>query len=63
MNKINLSIFVFVCLFLGACEQQHVNAKGTTTSPLKPHNQINGKFVGNLYGRSSIKIAYFVPTH
>jgi hypothetical protein len=33
------------------------------SSPLKPFNQINRNLVGIIYGRSSIKIAHFVPIH
>jgi hypothetical protein len=29
--------------------------------PLKPINQMNWNLVGTIYGRSSIKIAHFVP--
>jgi hypothetical protein len=32
-------------------------------SPLKPLNQMNRNLVGIIYGRSSIKIAHFVPIH
>jgi hypothetical protein len=31
------------------------------SSPLKPLCQINRIWVGSIYGRSSIKIAHFVP--
>ena len=31
------------------------------SSPLKPRGQMNRKLVGSIYGRSSMKIAYFVP--
>jgi hypothetical protein len=31
------------------------------SSPLKPHGQMNRNLVGSIYGRSSIKIAHFVP--
>ena len=31
------------------------------SSPLKPLGQINRNLVGSIYGRSSIKIAHFVP--
>ena len=31
------------------------------SSPLKPLGQMNQNLVGNIYGRSSIKIAHFVP--
>jgi hypothetical protein len=31
------------------------------SSPLKPHGQMNRNLVGSIYGRSSIKNAYFVP--
>ena len=31
------------------------------SSPLKPLSQMNRNMVGTIYGRSSIKIAYFVP--
>jgi hypothetical protein len=30
-------------------------------SPLKPLDQINRNLVGSIYGRVSVKIAYFVP--
>jgi acetyl-CoA carboxylase carboxyltransferase component len=30
-------------------------------SPLKPLGQMNRNLVGSIYGRSSLKIAYFVP--
>jgi hypothetical protein len=33
------------------------------SSPLKPLSQINRNLVGIIYGRSSIKIAHFVPIH
>jgi hypothetical protein len=33
------------------------------SSPLKPFNQINRNLVGIIYGRSSIKMAQFVPIH
>jgi hypothetical protein len=32
-----------------------------TTSPLKPLGQMNRNLVGSIYGRSSVKIAHFVP--
>jgi hypothetical protein len=32
-----------------------------TNMPLKPLSQINWNLVGSIYGRSSIKIAHFVP--
>ena len=32
-------------------------------SPLKPLGQMNRNLIGSIYGRSSIKIAYFVPIH
>ena len=32
-------------------------------SPLKPQGQMNWNLVGSSYGRSSIKIAHFVPIH
>jgi hypothetical protein len=31
------------------------------SSPLKPFGQMNRNLVGSIYGRSSIKIAHFVP--
>ena len=31
--------------------------------PLKPLSQMNPNLVGSIYGRSSIKIAHFVPIH
>jgi hypothetical protein len=31
------------------------------SSPLKPLGQMNRNFVGSIYGRSSVKIAHFVP--
>jgi hypothetical protein len=31
------------------------------SSPLKPHGQMNWNLVGSIYGRSSVKIAHFVP--
>jgi hypothetical protein len=31
------------------------------SSPLKPLGQMNQNLVGSIYGRSSIKIAHFVP--
>jgi hypothetical protein len=31
------------------------------SSPLKPLGQMNQNLVGSIYGRSSLKIAYFVP--
>jgi hypothetical protein len=31
------------------------------SSPLKPLGQMNRNLVGSIYGRSSLKIAYFVP--
>jgi len=31
------------------------------SSPLKPLGQMNGNLVESIYGRSSIKIAHFVP--
>jgi hypothetical protein len=33
------------------------------SSPLKPLSQINRNLVGSIYGRSSVKIAHFVPIH
>ena len=33
------------------------------SSPLKPPGQTNRNLVGSIYGRSSIKIALFVPIH
>ena len=33
------------------------------SSPLKPLGQMNRNLVGNIYGRSSIKIAHFVLIH
>jgi hypothetical protein len=33
------------------------------SSPLKPHGQMNWNLVGSIYGRSSIKIANFIPIH
>jgi hypothetical protein len=33
------------------------------SSPLKPLCQMNRNLVGCIYGRSSIKIAHFVPIH
>jgi hypothetical protein len=33
------------------------------SSPLKPLGQMNRNLVGSIYGRSSIKIAHFVPIH
>jgi hypothetical protein len=30
-------------------------------SPLKPLGQMNRNLVGSIYGRSSIKIAHFIP--
>ena len=33
------------------------------SSPLKPLSQMNQNLVGSIYGRSSIKIAHFVPIH
>jgi hypothetical protein len=33
------------------------------SSPLKPHGQMNRNLVVSIYGRSSIKIAYFVSIH
>jgi hypothetical protein len=33
------------------------------SSPLKPLSQMNRNLVGSIYGRSSIKIAHFVPIH
>jgi hypothetical protein len=33
------------------------------SSPLKPFGQMNRNLVGRIYGRSSIKIAHFVPIH
>jgi hypothetical protein len=32
-------------------------------SPLKPLGQMNWNLVGSIYGRSSIKMAYFGPIH
>jgi hypothetical protein len=32
-------------------------------SPLKPLGQMNQNLVGSIYGRSSIKIANFIPIH
>jgi hypothetical protein len=31
------------------------------SSPLKPLGQMNRNLIGSIYGRSSIKIAHFVP--
>ena len=31
------------------------------SSPLKPYGQMNRNLVGSIYGRSSMKIAHFVP--
>jgi hypothetical protein len=31
------------------------------SSPLKPHGQMNRNLVGSIYGRSSIKVAHFIP--
>jgi hypothetical protein len=31
------------------------------SSPLKPLGQMNRNLVGSIYGRSSLKIAHFVP--
>jgi hypothetical protein len=31
------------------------------SSPLKPKGQMNCNLIGSIYGRSSIKIAHFVP--
>jgi hypothetical protein len=33
------------------------------SSPLKPFGQMNRNLVGSIYGRSSLKIAHFVPIH
>ena len=33
------------------------------SSPLKPFGQMNWNLVGSIYGRSSLKIAHFVPIH
>ena len=33
------------------------------SSPLKPLSQMNWNLVGNIYGRSPIKIANFIPIH
>ena len=33
------------------------------SSPLKPLGQMNRNLVGSIYGRSSVKIAHFVPIH
>jgi hypothetical protein len=33
------------------------------SSPLKPLGQMNRNVIGSIYGKSSIKIAYFVPIH
>jgi hypothetical protein len=33
------------------------------SSPLKPLSQMNRNLVGSIYGRSSIKIANFIPIH
>jgi hypothetical protein len=33
------------------------------SSPLKPFGQMNRNLVGNIYGRSSVTIAHFVPIH
>jgi hypothetical protein len=33
------------------------------SSPLKPLGQMKWNLVGSIYGRSSVKIAYFVPIH
>ena len=33
------------------------------SSPLKPFGQMNHNLVGSIYGRSSVKIANFVPIH
>jgi hypothetical protein len=30
------------------------------SSPMKPHGQMNRNLVGSIYGRSSLKITYFV---
>jgi hypothetical protein len=33
------------------------------SSPQKPSSQMNWNLLGNIYGRSSIKIANFIPIH
>ena len=33
------------------------------SSPLKPLGQMNQNLVGSIYGRSSVKIAHFIPIH
>jgi hypothetical protein len=49
--EINQSETIIVCLI----------GQFLKTSPLKPLGQMNRNLVGSIYGRSSIKIAHFVP--
>jgi hypothetical protein len=37
------------------------NADFYKSSPLKPLGEMNRNLVGSIYGRSSVKIAHFVP--